>query len=198
MNCQRLVLLGSGWVVPDLAWAHTSIPGIGYFYNGLLHPVLVPAHLLLIIAFGLFVGQQGPKRIELAVVAFAAAVFIGLVLAGFSIGTEMEAVGLVLSAAIGLLVASNPRPGLTWCVLIALLSGLFLGIDSAQDELTGTDKLVTLFGSGVAIYFLVLYPIALADHFSNKPWQKIGIRIVGSWVAASSMLVLALALSSTP
>ena len=46
------------------------------------------------------------------------------------------------------------------------------------------------------IYLLLLYPIALADYFNKKAWQKIGIRIIGPWVAASSLLVLTLSLSS--
>ena len=198
MSAKRFVLVWLGWAVSGPAWAHTPIQGIGGFYNGLLHPVLVPAHLLLIVAFGLFLGQQGSKRIELALGIFAAAAFVGLALAWFSIGAEMETLGLALSAAIGLLVATSPQLAFPWCVAVALLAGLFLGVDSAQQELSGKDKLVTLFGTGVAIYFLVLFPMALAEHFKKKVWQKIGIRVVGSWVAASSLLVFALSVSAMP
>ena len=185
----------SALVAPETVQAHTPIDGIGNFYNGLLHPILVPAHLLLLIAVGLFLGQQEPKRVELALGVFAAAIIVGLIMAWFSIGTGMETLVLALSAAVGLLVAISLHMTLLWCVVVALLAGLFLGIDSAQEELFGKDKLASLFGSGVAIYFLVLYPIALANYFSKKAWQKIGIRIVGSWVAASSLLVFALSLS---
>ena len=184
----------SALLIPETSLAHTPIEGIGNFYNGLLHPVLVPAHLLLLMAFGLFLGQQGPKRVEWALGVFAAATIVGLVLAWFSIGTGMESLVLTLSAAVGLLVAISPQMSLLWCVVIALLAGFFLGIDSAQDELSGKDKLLSLFGSGVAIYFLALYPMGMADYFNKKTWQKIGIRVVGSWVAASSLLVLALSL----
>lgn len=69
-------------------------------------------------------------------------------------------------------------------------------MDSGQETLSDKEKLVSLFGSGVGIYLLLLYPIALADYFNKKAWQKIGIRIIGSWVAASSLLVLTLSLSS--
>ncbi len=182
-------------LLPETSLAHSPIQGIGNFYNGLLHPVLVPAHLLLLMAFGLFLGQQGLKRIELALGIFAAATIVGLVLAWFSIGAGIENLVLVLSAAVGLLVAISLQMALLWCVILALLAGLLLGIDSAQQELSGQDRLASLFGSGVAIYFLALYPMALADYFKRKAWQKIAIRIVGSWIAASSLLVLALALA---
>jgi urease accessory protein len=179
----------------ETSLAHSPIQGIGNFYNGLLHPVLVPAHLLLLIAVGLFLGQQGPKRVELALVGFAAATVLGLIMAWFSIGIGLETLGLALSAIVGLLVAISRQMAMFWCVVIVLLAGFILGIDSAQEELSGKDRLVTLFGSGVAIYFLALYPLALADTLNKKAWQKIGIRIVGSWVAASSLLVLALSFS---
>ena len=198
MSSKRFIFGWLALVVSETAWAHSPIQGIGNFYNGLLHPILVPAHLLLLIAVGLLLGQQGPRRVELALGVFAAATVVGLVMAWFSIGTGLETLVLALSAAVGLLVAISPQMALLWCVVIALLAGLFLGIDSAQEELSGKDKLVTLFGSGVAIYFLALYPLALADYFNKKAWQKIGIRIIGSWIAASSLLVLALSLSARP
>ncbi len=182
--------------VPEISQAHSPIEGIGSFYNGLLHPVLVPAHLLLLIAVGLFLGQQGTKRVELALGVFAAATIAGLVMAWFSIGSGLEMLVMALSAALGLLIAIHPRLALPWCVGIALLAGFLLGIDSAQEALQGKDRFVSLLGSGVAIYFLALYPLALADFFNKKAWQKIGIRIIGSWVAASSLLVLALSLSA--
>ena len=183
-------------VVSEPALAHSPIEGISNFYNGLLHPVLVPAHLLLLLAVGLFLGQQGPKRIKLALGVFSVATIVGLAMAWFSIGNAMETLILALSAVVGLLVVASVQTALFWSVVIALLAGFFLGIDSAQEELSGKEKLLSLFGSGVAIYFLVLYPIALADYFNKKAWQKIGIRIVGSWVAASSLLVLGLSLSA--
>lgn len=196
MNAKRLaVVCLLVLVVPEASLAHTPIQGIGNFYNGLLHPVLVPAHLLLLVAVGLFFGQQGSKAIQPAVGVFAFATVAGLTAAWFSITGETETFILVLSAVIGLVIAMAPKVALLWYGVIALLAGFLLGIDSAQEALSGKDKLVTLFGSGVAIYLLVLYPMALAIYSNNKAWQKIGIRIVGSWVAASSLLVLALSFS---
>lgn len=182
-------------LVSEAAMAHSPIQGIGNFYNGVLHPLMVPAHLLLLVAAGLFWGQQGHKAVKTALAVFAVATVVGLTAAWFSVAIQSEVLILVLSAFIGLLVAIAPKVGLFWCGVIALLAGFFLGIDSAQEELYGEDKFVTLFGSGIAIYFLVLYPVAVADYLNKKPWQKIGVRVIGSWVAASALLVLALSLS---
>lgn len=186
--------------IPEAALAHSPFQGIGSFYNGLLHPVLVPAHLLLLIAIGLFLGQQGTKRIELILGTFAVATAVGLVMAWFSISTELgvETLILALSAAVGLLVAISPQMAVYWRLLIVLLAGFLLGIDSTQEAFVGKDKFLSLFGSGIAIYFLALYPLALADFLNKKAWQKIGIRVIGSWVAASSLMVLALSLATQP
>lgn len=107
----------------------------------------------------------------------------------------MEVLILLLSAATGVLIAINSEVKLLLCMVLAGLAGFSLGIDSAQETLSGKEKFISLFGSGVAINFVLLYPMTIADYFQKKTWQKIGIRIVGSWVAASSVLVLALSFS---
>jgi len=197
MKANRFVLvclLAS--IAPGTSLAHSPIQGIGDFYNGLLHPLLVPAHLLLLMAVGLFLGQQEHKRIELVLGSYAVAIMLGLTGAWFSVGTGMETWTLAASAIIGLLVAARFQSAFWWSLVVVLMAGFLLGIDSAQNELAGKNKLAALFGSAIAIYFLVLYPMALAEYCNRKPWQRIGIRVIGSWVTASSLLVLALSLSS--
>lgn len=181
--------------VPEISFAHSPIEGLGNFYNGLLHPVFVPAHLLLLIATGLLIGQQQLENLELILGTFVVAALSGLTLAWFSVGEGAEIYILGLSTALGLLVAIGLNMNWLWPVIIALLAGFLIGIDSAQQELSGKDKLVTLFGNAVAIYFIALYVMFLVDQFNKQEWQKIGIRIIGSWVAASSLLVVALTLT---
>ena len=96
-------------LIPGTTLAHAPIEGIGNFYNGLLHPVLVPAHLLLLVAIGLFIGQQRSKNVEAALGSFALATIVGLILAWFSIGAEAESIVLVLSTTIGLVIAIKPE-----------------------------------------------------------------------------------------
>ena len=149
------------------AFAHTPIEGLGNFYNGLLHPVLIPAHLLLLVAIGLFIGQQGPRKVEAALASFALATIAGLALAWFSIGGQFESFILLLSTVIGLLIAINREINRLITIVIGALAGFSLGIDSAQESLSGQEKLVSLFGSGIAIYFLALYPMSLADFLAS-------------------------------
>jgi hydrogenase/urease accessory protein HupE len=184
-------------VSPHLALAHSPIEGIGEFYNGLLHPVFVPAHMLLLMALGLFVGQQGAKDQQVAVAVFLVAVTLGLMAAWFSLGDQLEMLILGTAAVTGVLIAARLAVGRYGCALATALAGLLLGMDSAQDMLSGKERFISLVGSAVGIYLLFLYPVAIADIFSKKSWQKIGVRVVGSWIAASALLVLALSYSPT-
>jgi hydrogenase/urease accessory protein HupE len=181
---------------PALTFAHSPVKGVGTFYNGLLHPVFVPAHILLIIAFGLFLGQKGAVNNRAAIVAFWIATAAGLIAAWFPVTGAMEPYLLSAAALTGLLIASNLPVPPFWCSLAAVMVGLLLGMDSTQETLLGSEKLIALLGCGIGINILVLFPTALADCLNEKAWQKIGVRIIGSWVAASAMLVLALSFAS--
>ena len=182
-------------IAPNLASAHSPIEGIDSFYNGLLHPVLVPAHVLLILGLGLLFGQKGTRETRFALAGYFAATAVGLVLAWFSVGGNVEAYLLGAAAVIGLLIAFDRPVGQVLGIAMGTFVGLFLGLDSKQDELFGKERLLSLFGSGIGIYFLLFYPMALAETFNKKEWHRIGVRVLGSWISASSLLVLALTFS---
>jgi len=191
----EVVILCCLVVLPETVLAHGPIEGIGNFYNGILHPVFVPAHLLLISALGLLIGQRGIDSNLSALATFASGTFIGLTLAWFSFSLEMQVYLLSAALILGLLVSLDLDLRPAWVALIAFFIGIVIGTDSSQESLSGRDKFVALFGTGVGLYLLQLYPMGLADTFNKKPWQKIGIRVVGSWIAAIAFLVLALAVS---
>lgn len=190
-----------GWLIaPALvttaapAFGHSPIEGIDSFFNGVLHPVFVPAHFLLLMALGLYLGQRGARNNQRPLLVFVIASVAGLVLAWFAIGSGMEKLLLGLTLLLGLLIAANLGPGIAFSVLIAAVAGLLIGMDSTQESLAGMDRFVSLFGTGVAIYFLILYPIAIAEWAVGRTWEKIGIRIAGSWIAAAALMVLVLSM----
>lgn len=183
--------------LPIPAYAHSPVEGINEFYNGLLHPVLVPAHLLLILATGLFLGQRGPGENRLALPAYFLASAAGLLLAG--LGMTAGVTGILLlagSMAIGLLTAAGRGLSLPVYPAVGVYAGFFLGLDSTPETLAGRERLLALVGTGVGLNLWLIYACGLADYLSRKPWQRIGLRILGSWVAASSVLALALMASS--
>ncbi len=78
------------------------------------------------------------------------------------------------------------------CPLIAAVTGFFIGADSVQENLAGTDRLLALVGSGVGACLLLVYLMGMADYLAKKAWQQVGGRVIGSWVSASSLMVLVL------
>lgn len=178
--------------VPLPALAHGNIAGMDTFFGGVLHPVLVPLHWLLLLASGLYMGQQGIERNRAAFKVFVIATAIGLIGAWFVIITEMVVLQLSLAAIIGLFTAANFPLGRYLIACLMALVGFIVGVDSTQEALAGKAKLATLVGSGIGIYLLFVCAMELSAALHKKFWQAIGIRVVGSWITASSILVLAL------
>ena len=54
--------------------------------------------------------------------------------------------------------------------------------------------MAALLGTGLAAG-LALTIVVMATNCLTRGWQRIGVRIVGSWIAASAVLVLALRFS---
>lgn len=191
--CLLFVVL---WLcLPTAVFAHSPIKGLDNFYNGALHPLFVPAHLLAVLTLGMLFGQRGPLKLIPAIIVFLVATVAGLVAAWFSIALNVEASLLTCAALTGLLVAASKQMPTPVYMLMALLIGTMLGIDSAQDILTGKARMAALFGTGVSVYLLLIYAMGATEYLGKKHWQQIGIRVVGSWMAASALLVLSLIFS---
>ena len=192
-----LLLVAALCVLPVKAVAHSPVEGMNEFYNGVIHPLLVPAHLLLILATGLFLGQRGPRENRLALPAFFLASVAGLLLTGSA--AAGSAAGVFVPAGtlvIGLVTAVGRRAPLALYPAAGAFAGFFLGLDSTPESLAGRERALALAGTGVGLNLWLIYACGVADFFSKRPWQRIGLRIAGSWLAASSLLVLALTASS--
>ena len=198
-NFLRLILVVLLVCMPGLVLAHAPFKGMDSFYNGVLHPVLVPAHLLAIVSAGLLIGQQGVKRMQAPLITFLLVLIAVLTLTGQFDLAMPESAGemLLLSMAVlcGVLVAFEMKLSLIPLIAIASVTAVLVGFDSSQPELQGRAKLAILTGTGVGGFLLILYAAAAAE-FANRAWQKIGIRILGSWATASAFIVLAFTFAS--
>lgn len=193
MRVLRLGLGGALLLSPMAALAHSPIKGLDNFYAGLLHPVFVPAHLLAALALGVLCGQRGARGLQAAVITYLVAILAGLAASLLPVRPDVELPLLLAAATTGALVALDRPLPLPVYVLLAAALGLMLGIDSAQDQLGGRGRLAALLGTLVAAYLLALYAMMLAEFLGRRPWQRIVLRILGSWAAASALLVLSLA-----
>lgn len=178
----------------DEASAHTVF-GFSGFPGGLLHPVAVPLHLMALVALGLLIGGQGWGVSVFA--AYAVAVLAGLgAIALAYVPAYAELVLLALAACAGLLVAlALPLP-LTVGLPLAAATGLALALDSPPEGISLADANLALLGTALSATMASALLVWLVRHLHRGDWQRIGIRIVGSWIAASAILVLGLRLSA--
>lgn len=159
---------------------------------GMVHALLVPAHVLALLAAGLLVGQQGP--IVPALVIFAVGLAAGLVAIAFAT-RQSFAFNVLLAAAgaAGILVAlAQPVPAAS--TLLAGLTGLALALDSPPQAISLAVAAEMLVGTGLGAW-LTFVAVVGGTRGLKRLWQGIGVRILGSWVAASAILVLALRFS---
>ena len=109
--------------------------------------------------------------------------------------TQAEIVVLCLGAAIGLLLAANVAlPAPAAAVVAAAVSGA-VTFDSVPPVLTVSETASSLTGTTLAALALVAAAAFIARALPQRA-GSIAIRIAGSWIAASAIMVLALRLAS--
>ncbi|MDB5851146.1 MAG: hypothetical protein JWP29_4898 [Rhodoferax sp.] len=179
------------------ARAHGAVDGVNSFYAGLLHPFQNLPHLLLLVGLGIWLGQRQPLKIGLPMLACAVGAALGLLLTTPLAGpfrVPAPSPGWLIGAAlcVGVLIASSlGAPG--WLrAAIAGVAGMAVAFDSGVD---GTPPIGTLALMLAGTWAIIVVLVAnVAYYVSLVPrvkWLQIAVRIVGSWLAAASVLVLA-------
>jgi urease accessory protein len=179
-----------GVVTPALA--HSVSKRLGDFYGGMLHPLTALEHLLPILGLSLLAGQQGPRRARWVLLLFPAGLLAGAMLSGY-----VEPAWLVTwfnrltFVAVGILVAAAARLPLPVLGTTAFVLGLSHGVENTVD--ISSSIAMHLFVPGVVVSGIAMVAIfAAIAVFLEVPWQRIAIRVVGSWIAAIGILVIGL------
>jgi urease accessory protein len=164
------------------------------FLAGVMHPVVVPAHVVAIVALALLLGQQSWSRS--VVIAYGVAVLLGLgAIAMAYVPKFTEEPLLALTAITRLLVALSHKLHHGLGMVLAAAMGLSLALDSPPDALLLMEANLTLVGTALGAVLLLLALLqGTARLRQHQHWQRIGGRIAGSWIAATTILVLALRL----
>jgi len=159
--------------------------------DGLLNPILSPAHALTLVVLGLLVGQQ-ESRISL--LAFAIGLAPGLSAIALAVGeTPARTVLLADAALIGAMVAAAWTPPKVVVWIVAAVAGAALALDSPPQAVTIIEGYATLAGTAAGASAILLVA-AVAAGQAKPGWQRLGVRILGSWIAASAILALAVLL----
>jgi hydrogenase/urease accessory protein HupE len=179
-----LLLIGSP------AEAHLMSTGLGPIYDGISHFALSPEDLVPTIALALLAGQCGPETGRRVIFVLPLAWFLGG-LAGLSVPgvKSFSAVGWISFMLLGGLVAANLKLSSRAITVLAVLLGSFHGFMDGATMGSAADGARALIGI-VATIFTLCTLVAAA--VVALPWAsaRIGVRVLGSWTAATGVLLL--------
>ena len=173
------------------AQAHGSVQGLGDFMGGFLHPLFEPPHLVALISLLLLIAQRGIHRANAVIGMLAVATAVGLTAAVMGWPASTDTALLVAASLTGLaVVVARPLPRV---LLLALAAGIGLGIGLGSDPegLRGASRYANLAGTWFGTCLYAISGATLLDEF-KRPWIPVLIRVLGAWMVATSVLVLAL------
>ena len=183
-----------GMTMPEMAWAHGSVAGIGEFYNGILHPMLAPAHLLALLGLALWLGQGALQSQRSALLGLLVGLIAGALSAGVAGDPDTDAM-LYLLAAIGAAGAAAGFKGLAPVrILLALLLGLGVGLGSGAPSLSGVPRFAAFAGSvSGACLLLSVLAVGVEELVVRRQqvWALNACRILSAWIIAITLLLFA-------
>jgi urease accessory protein len=158
--------------------------------------VLIPGHLLALIAAALMTGWARLRQRIAVLTAFAVGIAVGLGVLAAGIGETLAGDALLAAAALGGLAAAAALGLPTWlAALLGCTVGLALGLDSPPDTILFRQAIFGLFGTAIAGVAILAAMIGVAAALSGI-WDGVALRVAGSWVAAITILVLAMRLAA--
>ena len=173
------------------AEAHLNATGLGPLYDGVSHFLMSPEDFLPVLALALLCGLRGASYGRRALFTLPLAWLVGGLL-GLSASTANGST--LLSAAwfllLGGLLTLDARLSLRAITALTALLGLYHGYFNGAGLGQFTTAAVPLVGLSFAVFAIV----ALAAAFTvplRAQWSRIAVRVAGSWIAASGLLLVA-------
>jgi urease accessory protein len=180
-------------LLPGAAAAHLPTIGLGPVYDGVFHLLLSPEDLIPVIALALLCGQRGApfgrRALWLVTLAWFAGGLLGMFV-GSGRGSALTCVSFLL---VGGLVAANARISLPLVTVLAALLGGFHGYLNGAGINRFDDGTYALLGLALAVFVVVALFASLVVPLREQ-WARVAVRVAGSWIAASGLLMLGWAL----
>ena len=183
--------VGLGALAPLPAFAH-PMQGVGDFYAGMLHPVVTIETVLPLIAFSLLAGQQRRETAAYLLATFPAALIVGALLATRgNAPAYLGVIQLTLTAGFGVLVALGRRVPSWLLNALGTVLAICVGWGNSSEVFGQVSRFRFIAGLAVVGLLLLVYGNGLVRNLKRE-WTQIAVRVVGSWIAAVSILVLGL------
>ncbi len=174
---------------PQPAWAHLVTTGLGPVFDGIGHLFLTVEDLLPVLAITLFAGLRGRDAGRGVLFALPAA-WLAAGVVGLWVGVSPPAVMSILSLLVcgGVLAANAPLPT-RWVIGLAVLLGIVHGTTNGAAMAAARLGVLGLLGVTVSLFVVAALMSALVVSLSRS-WMRIAVRVAGSWVVATGLLLL--------
>ncbi len=190
--CAALVVLAATFAAT--AEAHLNSTGMGPVYDGMAHFFLNPEALVPVLALALLVGLCGASYGRRALFVLPSAWFLGgLIGLPESAANGSAIISALWFLVLGGLLAAGIRLSLVVTTVLAAVLGLYSGYLSGAGLGEPLVAPVALLGL-VSSVFLVTALVASFVVTLRANWARIAVRVAGSWIAASGLLMLGWAL----
>lgn len=180
---------------PNSVEAHLVTTGLGPIYDGIGHLAPSPEIWVLVISLALLAGLRGAAAGRLALFLLPVAWVIGALVA-CQIRTAPPSFISALPFLIpGVLVAADAHLKPSTVAVVATVFGLgggWLNGISMEPTQSGWLQLV---GAGAALFVVIAIVAAFVIQL-RQPWMRIAVRVAGSWIAATGILLLGCSLQS--
>ncbi len=181
---------------PAVARAHLNTTGMGPVYDGVVHLLGSAEDLVPVLGLALLAGLRGAGQGRTALLVLPAAWLAGGLAGAAASPTNgspvLSALGFVVVG--GLVAADAKLPPLATGALAAVL-GLAHGFSNGSGLDRSGAAAVALVGLVAGVFVLVALVAALVVSL-RAGWARIAVRVAGSWIAASGLLLLGWAVRS--
>jgi len=183
-------------LLPANASAHLNSTGLGPVYDGAAHLLTSPEDLLAALALALWAGARGERYGRRTLFVLPSAWLLASLLGATTASRDGSA---VLSAlwllTLGALLAADVDLPLVAATALAAVLGLQRGYLNGSGAGASADGVVALLGLGSTVFVLVALAAALVVRL-RAAWARVAVRVLGSWIAASGLLLLGWSLRS--
>jgi urease accessory protein len=172
------------------AEAHLNATGMGPIYDGLMHFLLSPEDLVPALALAMLAGLRGASYGRRAMFTLPAAWLMGSL---FGLSAAVASPGTLGASfwflLLGGLVVADAKLSLRSLTALGALLGLVHGYLNGTGMGLTVPAVVAAVGLAAAVFVLVVLVAALVVKLREQ-WARIAVRVAGSWIAASGLLML--------
>jgi hydrogenase/urease accessory protein HupE len=172
---------------PSLADAHLVTTGMGPVYDGIGHFVMTPEDFVPVLALALYAGLRGAVSGRTVMFLLPLAWFSGGLAGSMIRGIPAFPLPIISFLVLGALVAADLHMKNKMVAVLAVCLGLAHGFLNGEALREGPGTLGIL---GITAMLFVLSTLVSAFVTSlKKPWSRIAVRVAGSWIFASGILM---------